>query len=828
MTAADGSDLRPRSTGRRGAAAPRAGFFLGQALVLDAILAVGAVAAWPIYRAPQLIVTVVVAIAAGHVIAAAGTRWRWSGWGVAAAGAGAYLVLGVTVAVPGALAGADAARRALIAVGAAPVTGWKDLLTLDLPLGTYQATLAPALLLFLGSTIAALSIAWRRQRRWMPAVPLALLPTVFGIAFGSRSLADPLRVGPLDVQPETLIGLGAVVAAVLAVVWRTGHDRRRALATASAASGVARSRTGRRRGVVTRAATATGMLLIAAVAAAVWGPWALAGEPRTVARSVVDPVLELERAVSPLAAYRASFTDERYDETLFTVTAPAGIDRVRLATLPFYDGRTVRAIDPAAGLADPTTAFTRVPARLDASGDEIAATVRVEAGTGIWMPTVGTLRAVTFEGARASALADGFFYSAATGSAIEIADPGLGDGDAYRLVATPEAAAVPTASLVPSRTGPALPAEVVPAPLLEWMDAQDAGTGGAALATLIDRLRARGYLSHAVLLSPGENPSWLAEVGENGFQPSRAGHSTDRVGVLFTQLLEREASTPGGSDEDLVAAVGDDEQFAVAAMLIADQLGFDARVVLGTRLDSSEDLPVCAEGACRGGDLAAWIEVRDAGGGWVPVDVTPQSDSFPSPDLEERRDPENPTEVRRDDAETVLPADASPADGERAGAEAAPQTADLSALWAAVRVGGVSLLAVVVLVGPLATILALKALRRRGRRRSDGAERFTGGWEEYVDTAVDHGYPAPAHLTRQELARLFAVDGADQAGVRLATWADRSVFDVAPPTAAENDEFWRIVAAERARFAAEKGFWARMRARLSLRSLIRRGDAARR
>ncbi len=822
-------EVVPPRRARRRRTPSRAGFFVGQALVLDLVLAVGAVATWPIYRSTALVVALTVGIAAGHLVAALGTRWRWSGWWVALAALGAYLALGVPVAAAGSLASPDAAVDALVDVVTAPVTGWKDLLTLELPLGSYQATLAPALFLFLGCTVAALSIAWRSRRRWMPAVALALLPTVFGVAFGARSLASPVRVGPVAVQPETLLGVAAIVTALVAVVWRSGHDRRRALATAAAASGVARGPSGRRRGLAARVGTATGMVVVAAAVAALWGPWALADQPREVARSVVDPVLELERAPSPLAAYRASFGDDRFDEPLFTVSPAAGAERVRLATLPFYDGRTVRAVDPQAGLTDPATAFTRVPSRLDPAGTgEIAVTVRIDAGTGIWVPTVGDLRAVSFDGPRAAELADGFFHNAATGAAIEIAGNGLQTGDAYRLAASPSEALGPVASLTPSRSGPSLPVEVVPASLTEWMESQDAGTGGAALETLVDRLRSRGYLSHALQLPGGSVPAWMRELGGAGFQPSRAGHSADRIGTLFTQLLEREAQAPGGTDADLVAAVGDDEQFAVAAMLIADQLGFDARVVVGTRLASDEDLPVCDEGRCRGGDLAAWIEVADAAGGWLPVDVTPQHESFPSPDLEQRRDPENPTEVSREDAEPVLPADASPSDGDQSAPEAAPQERDLSALWAAVRVGGVSLLAVIVLVGPLVTILAVKALRRRGRRRGDVAARFTGGWDEYVDTAVDHGYPAPAHLTRQELARLFAGDAEEAAGTRLATWADRSVFDVVPPTAAENEEFWRIVAAERARFAAEKGFWARLRARLSLRSLLPRGRAARR
>lgn len=819
-----------RRGARRRPGPSRAGFYVGQAVVIDLLLTVGAVAAWPIYRSVAFIVVVAIGVAAGHVVAAMGTRWRWSGWWVALAALGAYLALGVPVAATGSLSGADAALRALADVATAPVTGWKDLLTLELPLGSYQATLAPTLLVFLGSAAAALSIAWRGTRWWMPAVAVALLPTVFGVTFGARSLATPLRLGPVSVQPETLVGLAALVMSLVAVIWRTSDERRRALATASAATGVVRASGDRRRGGAARAATAAGMVVVAVAFAAVWGPWALADHPRAVARSVVDPILELARTPSPLASYRGSFTDERYDQTLFTVAASAGIDRVRLATLPFYDGRTVRAIDPAAGPADPSTSFTRVPSSLDDSAPGTAVvTVRMGTGTGIWVPTIGILRAIGFEGPRSADLADGFFHNAATGSAIEIADPALRAGDAYRLEVEPEPAAKPISSLTPSRTGPSLPPEVVPASLTDWIEAQQAGSGGTGLDTLLDRLRSRGYLSHALELTPGQPPAWLEDLGEGGFQSSRAGHSADRIGVLFTQLLDREAEVPGGSDADLVAAVGDDEQFAVAGMLIADQLGFDARVVVGTRLASSDDLPVCDDGACRGGDLAAWIEVRDAAGRWTPIDVTPQHESFPSPDLEQRRDPENPTDVRRDEAEPVLPADASPADGERPAQDAPDEQADLSALWTTVRVGGVSLLAVIVLVGPLVTVLAVKALRRRGRRqRPDLAGRFTGGWEEYVDTAVDHGYTAPAHLTRQELAQLFAQGSDGTAGIRLATWADRSVFDAAPPTAEENDEFWRIVAAERSRFAADKGFWARLRARLSLRSLLPRTRPRRR
>lgn len=809
----------------RGTDAARLRFLVVHALLIDLVLAVGALAAWPIYRSASFVVAVAVGVVAGHAVALAGLRWRWSGWWVALAALGVYAVIGLPVGSPDSLGSPAAAVRGLLDVLTAPVTGWKDLLTLELPLGSYQATLAPVLLVFLASATAALSCAWRARRMWVLSVPVALIPTVFGVVFGARSLTAPVSIGPLQVQPETVVGSAALLAALGVVVWRTRTDRRRALDAAVAATGV-RTTGSARRGLAGRAAVATGMLAIASTGAAVWGPWALADQPRNVARTAVAPVLELERALSPLAQYRAFFADDRYDEVLFSVDAPDRVDRMRLATLPAYDGRTVRATAADAAPGDPAASFTRVPSRLG-SGGAPSAQMRVEiaAWSDIWAPTAGRLDAIEFEGARAADLADGFFHNASTGSAIEIADPGFEAGDAYRLTAVLETERPALASLRPARSGPALPESVVPESLREWVDAQGAPAGGAGLELLIDRLRARGFLSHALLLTGDTAPRWLADLGGDAFQPSRAGHSTDRIGDLFAQLLDREREVGAAEDAALVAAVGDDEQFAVAGMLLADHLGFDARVVVGTRLSSDQELPACEDGTCRGGDLAAWIEVQDASGAWVPVDVTPQHESFPSPEVEQRQDPENPTDVRRENAEAVLPAEANPSDGADPGDDARSDTADLTGLWTALRIGGLSLLGVLLLFGPLAVILAAKAVRRRRRRRSaDVVERFTGGWQEYVDTAVDHGYPAPRSHTRQELAALYAADGAGE-GVRLATWADRSVFDVAPPSDAETEEFWRIVQAERARFAAQKGFWARLGARLSLRSLMRRDPA---
>ena len=822
MSAPRRRDLRARraARGRRRA-------LLGQAAVLDLVVLVGAVAAWPIYRGIPFVVLVVVAVAAAHAIAAAGLRWRWNAWWVALTTIAVYLLLGLPLAAPGSLGSLPQAGQAFLGILTAPVTGWKDLLTLDLPLGSYQTTLAPALLVFLAVPTIALSIAWRGGRLWPLAVVVTLAPTVFGVAFGSTAAMPPLVLGPIAVSREALVGTAALVAALAAIVWRTLADRRSALAAATTASGV---RVGGRRpvrGWAGRIATATGMVAVAALAAAVAAPWALAGSSRDVLRAGTAPRLELASELSPLGQYRAAFTDDRVDRPAFRVDAPAGVERVRLAVLPFYDGRVARVVDPAAA-ADPRASFTRVPSALaePAGSASVTAHVRIEDYDAVWLPTVGQTTSIDFEGGDAADLDDGFFYNAETSAGVELADPGLTSGTGYRLDAAIADDVPPLGSLAPARSGPSFDEEIVPESLGRWVDEHADGDGGAALDGLIERLRARGFLSHALAVDPASPPRWTQELGDYAFQPSRAGHSTDRIGQLFTDLLAREDEVGGDDDAALVAAVGDDEQFATAAMMIADRLGFDARIVVGMRLTSADDtLSACTDGACTEGDLSAWLEVRGLDSPWIAVDVTPQHAAFPAPETQQRQDPRIPTDVRQERADTVQPADANPSDGGRSPDEQSDDTQDLGALWAAVRIAGVSGLALLVLFGPFVLIVLVKLVRRRGRRANeDPVARFTGGWQEYVDAAVDHGLPGPGTRTRRELVDVY---GGTPDAVELATLADRSVFDVAPPDEADGDRFWRIVEAERAHLDAGRGFWARLRARVSLRSLVRREPSGR-
>ncbi|MDD7946021.1 transglutaminase domain-containing protein [Microbacterium sp. NE2HP2] len=817
MSAPARRDLRARRT-------PRTAwrFLIAQAAVLLLVISVGALAAWPIYRSAAFVIVVVAAMLAGTALAAAGLRWRLNGWWLALATIATYVVLGLPLAAPGSLGSVSQALQGLRGVVTAPVTGWKDLLTLELPLGSYQATLAPAFLVFLAATVLALSIAWRGGRWWPLAVVTTLLPTVFGIAFGATAPMPGLSVGPVSLSREALVGMAALVMALVAIVWRTTADRRRAIAAATAATGV---RSGNRpiRGLAGRAATAAGMVAVGLVAATVVAPWALAGTSRDVLRAEVDPRLEIAAELSPLGQYRTWFGDDRFDQTMFRVAAPAGVDRVRLATLPYYDGRSARVVDPAAAPGDARSSFTRVPSALPADPGSAAGAGRIviEGWNEVWMPTLGAVTSVDFDGSDAATLADGFYYNAETAAGVQLAPPGLAPGAEYRQGTAYREDPPTLGSLEPARSGPTLGEDVVPETLVRWVDEHASGSGGAGLEQLVELLRARGFLSHALTIDPAAPPAWTAELGDYAFQPSRAGHSTDRIDQLFADLLAREDEVGGDDDAALVAAVGDDEQFAVAAMMIADRLGFDARIVVGARLDSTDDtLTTCDEGVCAAGDVSAWLEVRGVGPEWVAVDVTPQHAVFPSPDTQQRQDPKIPTDVRQEQAETVQPADANPSDGGRSPNDDSATTQDLTALWTALRIGGVSLLVLLLLFGPFALIVLVKLARRRGRRTStDPVARFTGGWQEFVDSAVDHGLPGPGSRTRHELVTAY---GGSAGAAELATLADRSVFDVAPPDEDDADRFWRIVESERSRLDEGLSFWARLRARVSLRSLMRR------
>lgn len=802
----------PRARRERSDSVPR---IVAGSLFVAAIVAISAVAAWPIYRSAWflLLVTVAAVVAAG--IAVAARVRRWDGWMTALAVAVAFFVIGVPLAVPSRLGGPLEWVRGLGDLGAGLALAWKDLVTVDLPVGTYRNLLVPALVVFLVGTCAALLLSWREDRVAYAAAPVGLGMTAFGLFFGRTETSAALNLGPvtLSAPVETAIGISALVVTLLWLAWRNREERVRALQRAATSSGVRISRrptrADRRRG-----ALGAGMLVVAVVAGAVIVPYAARGADREVLRSAFGPDIDLAAEVSPLSSYRALFADDRADEVLFRVDPQAGSpSRIRLATLDSYDGEVFRA-----GGSDSVddARFVRVPATLDAGeGKPLRTKISIEGLQGIWMPTVGRLQSVDFGGERAAALADSFYYSAEAAAGVETAGTGFAQGDSYVIRSVEPR--LPELTTITAPGGVDSSAEV-PESLATWVERHKTGSDGAALKGLVELLRDRGYLSHG-LLREGEVPLWASSLSGYAPQPSASGHSLARIDALFTRLLERETDPRAEASGNYVAGIGDDEQFAVAAALIARELGFPSRVVVGARLSSSDPgLATCDEGVCRAQDIAAWAEVQGDAGEWIPLDASPQYADTPSLEVTEQRDPENVTEVRPDSVEEVLPPDPVQEDS---GADDDVQNdagADLAWLWPILRTSGIVAAILALALGPFLAIVAAKAVRRRGRcTQGAPAVRVAGGWDEYVDAAVDAGRGAPRALTRSEIAAAYGTD----AGPLLAEQADRAVFAGGTTTLDEADEFWRIVDEERRRLARENGFWRRVLATVSLRSFIR-------
>ena len=795
----------------------RPAFLIVNTLFVLALLAIGLIATWPIYESPSFVIMAVASVLVAAIISGLGLLRGWTWFTLAAITLGAYLLLGVPLAVPEALGNLGGLPASWVQFVTATVFGWKQLVTVTIPVGTYQALLVPAFLLTLASSTIALSLSWRAKRLYVLAVPALLALPLFGLAFGSSVESEAVRMLWMSVAPrEFAIGLATLVVALGFLLWRARDARHAALRAGAAA--VIRQQRGSTAGTLRRGAFALIMVLIAVLLSATVLPRMDSGD-RQVLRTAIDPEITLAEYTSPLSQYRGYFGADSYNEELFAVSGdPGDGTRLRLAVLGYYDGEVFRVVDPQLGDEARDTAFARIPSRLNPSGSTDDLEIAVGAYSGVWLPTAGDLASVRFSGSDASSLADGFFYNADSRAGVQLRL--LGAGDEYSLEAVLSDPVALEDIEKPSDATGLVDDDLMPENLVEWVRLQRVGSDAAALQTLVERLRARGYLSHALLEPQGDDADWIADLGDYSFEPSLAGHSIDRIDALFGALIDKQADTRSTDDADLVAAVGDDEQFAVAAALIAQHLGFPARVVLGFDLGGGQDADVvsCDDGSCAGKNLMAWVEVGGDDGEWATLDVTPQHENPVSPINNNQQDPENLTEVVPDTALEQQPPEANPSGGDQSQQDPEPEGADLTWLVNILKIAGGSLLVLLVLFAPFLTILIAKFRRRRERlRATEPEERIVGGWDEYIDAALDHGKPLPGSETRSELARLYGTPRA----LVLAAMADRAVFHAEPPQADTSEKFWAIVEAERRSLAAGMGRWERFRAAVSLRSFTR-------
>ena len=724
---------------------------------------IAATALWPIYRSTAVVVLVVVALAVGSLIVIVSAQFRWPSFTVLLVSVAAFLLIGVPLAVPAKTQfGVLPTAEGLLDLVTGVALGWKQLLTISLPVGDYQALLVPALVLVLVTTIVGLTVALRAKYGELAVLaPIALfiVATAFGPRFPDRPLAAPIAL---------------LVAVLFWLVWFRWYRRRaaiRSLAAQSDGPGAESGLPGLR--TVIAAAVILAIASTAAVAAVGAVP---PSADRTVLRTSLEQPFDPRDYVSPLSGFRSYWKPPLLDDVLLRVTGLPEGARIRIATLDTYDG-VVYAVgsDTVSSLSG---SFTRVPSSVDQSevtGDPVTVGITVQDYSGVWLPTVGKLESVAFAGADRDALRDSFYYNDTSGTAAVVR--GLASGDSYTLeaVVPNQPTDAQLATLEPGTATVPSPRNV-PDELTAKLDEYTTGIDGAGkrLVAMLAGLATDGYISH----------------GGDDEPPSRSGHAADRIAELL--------SSP--------RMIGDAEQYAVAAALMADDLGFPARVVVGFAPTS---------GSVTGGDISAWIEVDTAQYGWVAIDPTPEAREIPE------EDPQDNAQVAR--PQTIVPPPI--VEDERFDRQATPDSqqelpADLNpvllVLLAVAKGAAVVLLIAAIILAPFALIVAAKLRRRRLRRRApDALQRISGGWQEFEDAVVDHGLSPAAASTRSEVA---AIAGGVQSQV-LAAVADRAIFAPDEPVDADADSVWRAVDELQASLDAGLTRWQRLRARISLRSL---------
>jgi hypothetical protein len=816
----------PRSSPTTGAQAVDLRYRLVTTAFMLGFLALGAALAWPIYQNIFFVLSVGSAIVLGGLIA-----WlRISrGWGLvttALVAAGAYLVASLPLTNPQALGSPATLVRGWLESVSGLVLSWKQLVTIDLPVGTYHALLVPAFVTFYIATLLAVSILWKTNKH----SALALLPligvSIFGLAFGGSTVAVAMSLAgsSLPISPGIAVGIALLVLSISFLSWSTSNARRAGMLVASSATDRrATARTRRLR----RSLAAMGVVLVVAVIGSLFLNAVGIASTRQVLRSAVDPMQLIRSQISPLSSYRAYFDDTTLlTKELLTFTSDSQTPaNIRLAVMPYFNGQ-VYSITPPEGTTDDASIYSRVPSDLEStSGSNSTSTtkIRVTGLGGIWAPVPSYMKSIQFTGAQSGTFTDSFFFNRSSGAGVLI--PGPSSGATYSVTAYDANNADAIKDLSTGGAAPKVAKELVPESMTTWIANQKVdGTSGAGLKELIDRLRARGYLSHSLQspVAPAGEETWKSRLaGYSAFEPSLAGHSVGRLSLMFDALNQRQTNTGSTDNADLVAAVGDDEQFAAAVALMASDLGYSSRVVLGFRASASVDnvysIEPCAKGVCTGANLTAWVEVAGTNGKWVTFDVTPQFKNKISPKSQNRQDPKNETAVTEDSAAVLPPAKANPSNG---ATKAKDQGFVLNLSWLVdvLKTVGTFALIAGILASPFVLVIGAKVRRRRERREApDPILSILGAWEEFVDASVDSGSPLPKRQTRSELANLFA----HPEGSVLAVYADEAAFAPYEPGEETVQKSWELVDEQRRHLRESNSRWKNFAHLMSLRSFVR-------
>lgn len=732
-----------------------------------ALLTIPVIGFWPTFDGPRYLVAAVGGLLLGMSLGALGAVLRWGILLLSGATVVAYFFFGGALALPHTtVAGVIPTLETLRLLAEGTITSWKQLLTTVAPVAADDGHLIVPFLLALVAAVLTTSLAIRARSAAWALLPAAAFLAV-EIALGTSQPAVPVIQG--------------VVFGLVAVVWLA---IRQAWQPQAAAVSVGESSSGARGAAVRRAVMGVAVIAIAGVVGVTTSAFAAPSSPRYVLRDVVIPPFDIREFPSPLQSFRAYVRDFP-DETLFTVSGLPEDARVRLATMDAYNGTVYNVSDDGAGSS---SAFSPVRTNMSANVEGTPATVHVEIGAfeGVWMPDAGAVQSVTFDGDRADDLRRTAHYNESTATGVVTAS--LQKGDAYTIESViPE---------IPSDEALAdTPFAPVSLPKQEGVPQDLADVASKAVAEAVTPIEQARALE--TMLSEGG----FFSHGLAGEVISRAGHGAERISTLL------------GAEQ----MVGDDEQYATAMALLAREVGIPARVVMGFYPD--EDQAGQGVFEATGDSLHAWVEIAFDGAGWVPFDPTPPEDQVPNDQTTKPRADPKP-QVLQPPPPPQEPVDLPPTVTDDGGSED-ENPLDLTLLWTIVGIGAGTLGILFVLLAPFVVIGVLKATRRRRRRAAERpADRISGGWDELVDRASDHGAPVRPGGTRLEEAGVLSTAFAEPRVGTLASRADLEVFGPAEPSPDDVEEFWAQVDEIVGGMASSRTWWQRVKARLSIRSLL--------
>lgn len=674
----------------------------------------------------------------------------------------AYFLLGTAFALPrSGLGGVLPTLTTLADLARAPVFAWRDAVTLSTPLlaPTHLAVL-PYFAATVSSLVSMLVLLWVAPNR-----PGAVWPPTVALLGPLAVLASAIFIGTEDSVAGVLRGGAFAVIALVWLSWRRGLGN---IASKDARRALARSR-----------ALGTGVLVLVAALLTTAGGFVASttiADQRVVAREQITPPFDPLTHTSPLAGFR-EYSKLAPDTVLFDVTGLQGGDRIRLATLESYSGKAWQIADPQESM-DATGRYNLsgqvVPSNpFVTSSSDRALGVTVRGYSDIWLPSVGVPTDVNFTGGSLPGRSGDFRYNSSTGGGLITS--GLREGDTYEIAALaqdlPVEGQLDNVNVV-DLDYPAMPA--APAALVERMQSYVAGETSPylQLKAIENALVAEGFLSHGTV---------------SDTVPSRAGHGLDRMQELF----------------DLRYLVGDQEQYASAMAIMARQLGFPARVVMGY---APEQISADGTTEVRGSDVTAWVEVPFERFGWVAFDPTPEQTDVPvntttDPQSKPKAQVRQPPQTQEKPDELLTSAD------ERRQEEEPEDEENLPAWLTTV---GVSLAVPLVLfLAPLLVIGLLKRRRRR-RRQHEGSPdlRAAGAWSDGIDRFAELGYQVPPQRTRLQIA-----EAVHPSLVSIADRSDRAVFGDELPTDEQLDKLWADVDSSVAEAMSSAGFWRRLRGR---------------